>query len=183
MQLSQEQLSLLRNTNSIQMIQNIDPRKVRRQCLREYIQSFVVWLYTQNSDFAESLTHEEIINYFLEDLRHPLWFRLFLKVDPFNVIVRVDSEIRKYINHAYELEGSYFIYINPSKSANYTSLDLKEHFPRANTQQIESIKRNCDKLDYSLLPWDLNNITTKDWENFIAVANYALALKRKGELS
>ena len=180
MQLSREQLSLLRNTNSIQMMPNIDPRKVRRQCLREYIQSFMIWLYTQNPDFSNLLSQEEIVNYFLEDLRHPLWFRLFLKVDPFNVIVRVDSEIRKYIHHAYELEGSYFIYISPSKDANYTSLELKELYPRANIQQINYIKQSCAALGYSLLPWDLNNITTKDWQNFVAVANYALALKKKG---
>lgn len=183
MQLSQEQLSLLRNTNSIQMMPDIDPRKVRRQCLREYIQSYVGWLYAQNPDFAETLTHEEIVNYFLENVRHPIWFRLFLKVDPFNVIVRVDSEIRKYTNYAYELEGSYFVYINPSKDANYTSLELKEIYPRANAQQLAYIKKSCENLKYSLLPWDLNNITTKDWQNFVAVANYALALKKKGVLA
>lgn len=182
MQLTAQQLSLLKNKSN--GIKNIDPqeaRKIRRTCLKEYIQSYVNWLYAQNEDFSNTLTHEEIVNYFLNELRHPLWFRLFLKADSFNLIVRVDLEIRKYIAHPYELEGSYFIFINPIKDGDYSNLELNKTFHQASVQQIVYIKQICSRFKLGLQPWDLNNITTQDYKYFCAVTSYAYSLSQKGE--
>lgn len=47
--------------------------------LRTYFQSFLRWLFCQNYMMAEKFTDEEICNYFFQTLRHPYWFKCYMK--------------------------------------------------------------------------------------------------------
>ena len=42
--------------------------------LKKYMQSFLKWIYFQNSNYSKYLTREEISNYFFNQIKHPLWY-------------------------------------------------------------------------------------------------------------
>jgi len=90
--------------------------------LREYLQSFLKWLYNQNDEFATTLNDEEITNYLLNELNHPVWFKYLLKNEPFHLIVEANQYISEYKTHADCLRSS--IKIKPKKELAYT--DTKE---------------------------------------------------------
>lgn len=46
--------------------------------LKSYLHSFLKWLYVQNHYFSETLTNEEIVNYFIQELNHESWFNSYL---------------------------------------------------------------------------------------------------------
>jgi len=71
---------------------------------KKYIQSYLRWIYEQNSDFEETLETEELTDFFINELAHPLWFQLYLKSAPFRVMVEVNNYIQKYKKNANRME-------------------------------------------------------------------------------
>ncbi len=67
---------------------------------KKYIQSYLRWLYEQNSDFAANLTTQELTNFFFNKLEHPLWFQLYLSLVSFRIITETDNYIEKYKTNA-----------------------------------------------------------------------------------
>ena len=57
-----------------------------KSLLRTYFQAFLRWLYCQNYMMAERFTDEEICNYFFQTLRHPYWFKCFMKLYNFEAM-------------------------------------------------------------------------------------------------
>lgn len=70
---------------------------------KKYLQSYLRWIYEQNNDFSEYLTTEEITNFFINELKHPLWFQYYLKVASFRCIVESNHYFEKYKKNAMKM--------------------------------------------------------------------------------
>lgn len=142
--------------------------ELKGRAFREYLQSFVSWMRLQNEAFCENLSMEEITNYFIGGLNHPLWLRIYMKNDPFSSLVRIDIFIRKYTQMAEMLEENQYVEIRPKKEGSYTFRAVAKR-PPATPQQKAAIRTLCRSAHIGLEPWDLNNIDMYD-------ALYALAM-------
>ena len=67
---------------------------------KKYLQSYLRWMYEQNNDFMSALSTDEITNFFLNQICHPLWFQFYLKMVPFRVVVESSNYIEKYKKNA-----------------------------------------------------------------------------------
>lgn len=71
---------------------------------KKYLQSFLRWIYEQNNEFDKTLETEEICNFFINEVSHPLWFQLYIKLVPFRVVVETNNYIDKYKKNASKME-------------------------------------------------------------------------------
>lgn len=124
---------------------------------KKYLQSYLNWIYRQNDSFATFITTEELTDYFICELQHPLWFQLYLKVNPFRAFVETHNYIEKYKKNAEKMAIE--LEIIPKKNI----IGLTETNP--SEKLLEGDKRTIDVcnqyiLDYSLNP--LSNLTKAD---------------------
>lgn len=103
-------------------------------CYKIYVQSYLRWLYEQNPDFSVYLTTEEITNYLLQEIVHPIWFEVMLHREGLRMMADITFYLNKYKSHAHQM--SYRIPIvtrqnNPNLypvecQSEWTSLDKTE---------------------------------------------------------
>lgn len=92
---------------------------------KKYIQSYLRWIYEQNSDFEENIKTEELTDFFINELAHPLWFQLYLKSAAFRVMVEVNNYIQKYKKYANRMEVAIpIILIEPISNLTPVTIDI-----------------------------------------------------------
>ena len=101
---------------------------------KRYIQSYINWLYQQNEKAFEVLTSDEIFEYFIHSIEHPLWFQLFLKKYPFRGIAEIHNYLIKYGNQANMMRNDVAIY--PLNN----QIGLKPVVPRLTLQKAEGVE-------------------------------------------
>lgn len=90
--------------------------------LKSYLHSFLKWLYVQNHHFSETLTNEEIVNYFLQELCHDSWFESYLSHDSLKRVSDIYEFIAEFKSEALMFE--YTIPINPKRIGAYHILKV-----------------------------------------------------------
>lgn len=85
-------MQLKKNTTLTRKSQHLNVKTY----LKKYFQSYLAWMYLQNTEFVETLTDEEITNFFLHSLSHPLWFSLYLEKEPFTLIMEATQYFHKF---------------------------------------------------------------------------------------
>ncbi|WP_286146341.1 hypothetical protein [Ileibacterium valens] len=68
--------------------------------LKGFLQSYLRWLYEQNSEFAQNLTPEEISEFLLHQVFLPVWFQICLKQDSFFLLIEILQYIQVYASSA-----------------------------------------------------------------------------------
>lgn len=68
--------------------------------LKGFLQSYLRWLYEQNSEFAQNLTPEEISEFLLHQVFLPVWFHICLKQDSFFLLIEILQYIQVYASSA-----------------------------------------------------------------------------------
>lgn len=77
-----------------------DPRYIRDTFLKNYLQSFLAWMYKQNPEFAYYLREDEIVTWFMHNIKHPEWFNEEEKKDIFKLVADCTDYIRQNMNNA-----------------------------------------------------------------------------------
>ena len=86
-------------------IRDMKKAKNPEERLKEYLHSYLAWLYNQNHSFHETLTTEELSNYFISKIKHDEWFLAYLRKNPVGHI----SYIFEFID-AYKKDANLFHY-------------------------------------------------------------------------
>lgn len=77
-----------------------DPRYIRSMFLKTYLQSFLAWMYKQNPEFAYYLREDEIVTWFMHNMKHPEWFEEESKKDVFKLVADCTDYVRQNMNSA-----------------------------------------------------------------------------------
>lgn len=150
-----------------------DRKRDMDQALREYLQSYIDWMSVQNEHFADTLSPLELSNYFIKKLTHPLWFRLYLKFEPFVAMVYVDTSIRKYMYNTDVLEYTRLCRIRPIDNANYKEVSLKYYSPSITYKQADMIAAKCKQAGVTVYPQEIASMTNRDVDYIMAVLSLA----------
>lgn len=136
MKLSLDQNMMTSINQSKQKRENIDPDE--NILLKEYMQSFLKWIYVQNNDFCNTLNNEEISNYFMKQLNHPTWMKLLIEKNKFKMMVAIDNYINKYKSNAYMFKE--LIQIEPIILADYLPTYNDKKHVNATPKQLYFLK-------------------------------------------
>lgn len=63
---------------------------------KEYIQSYLAWIYKQNKFFYLTLTEDEIVNYFLHEIQLPKEVLDFIHISPLKTLSTTYEYISRY---------------------------------------------------------------------------------------
>lgn len=99
-------------------------KKTNEKQLKGYLHSFLKWLYVQNHHFIETLTNEEIANYFIQELNHEDWFQSYLSLNQLKAVSDIYEFIAEYKSEAIMLE--YTIPIHPKRIGAYHEIKVGE---------------------------------------------------------
>lgn len=91
--------------------------KYHERQLKSYLHSFLKWLYVQNHHFSETLTNEEIFNYFIQELNHDSWFESYMAHDTLKRVSDIYEFFAEFKSEALMFE--YTIPINPKRIGKY----------------------------------------------------------------
>lgn len=95
--------------------------KYREHQLKSYLHSFLKWLYVQNHHFHETLTNEEIFNYFIQELSHDAWFESYISYDTLKRVSSIYEFFAEFKTEALMFE--YTIPINPKRIGAYHAIE------------------------------------------------------------
>lgn len=116
----------------------------------KFIQSYLVWIHTQNPKFVKYLTNEELSNYLVNNIELPIWFQYLLKTNTFKILIEVNNYISKYKKDT-ELMESELPIIAIDKDIDYTNLSYPV-LPKLSSSQRIFIKNICDA--YHLIQYE-----------------------------
>lgn len=114
--------------------------------LRTYAQSYLKWLHTQNYRMKEMFSSEEIYNYFLLNLIHPIWFNIMLQTKPVNTIITCYNLIDKYKDNAGEFDE--YILIKNKSIIDFSLTNSLSKKIDATIKQKNVIRNNNDKYHF-----------------------------------
>lgn len=63
---------------------------------KEYLQSYLAWMYKQNTSFYITLTQDEIVNYFLHEIHLPKEIQDFIHINPLKTLSNTYEYIARY---------------------------------------------------------------------------------------
>lgn len=63
---------------------------------KEFLQSYLAWLYLQNPRFDEFLTNEELTNYLFNEIYIPNNISLYINTDSLNILSKTYEYISRY---------------------------------------------------------------------------------------
>lgn len=87
-----------------------------------YLQSYLRWLYEQNKEFSDTLSSEEITNFLLKDVIHPVWFEWYCANNALHLIADTTTYLNRYKKHAKQMAYRFPIRL---KSRNPYVLDVQ----------------------------------------------------------
>ena len=141
-----------------------------------YYQSYLKWMYKQNPKFAENLTLEENVNYFLQELNHPFWFRVRLKESSMDVQTQVTEYFKEYSKDANQFD--YRIPVFPKGDAPYHGVEIEEEVvpaPENIREMVQNIaKQNRLRIDQS----EVNSMDYWTGVYNIAALRYKVVIKQ-----
>lgn len=76
------------------------PKYDRTSFLLNYIQSLLKWTYTENPEFSKYLEEDELVTWYVHNMRHPLWFNQELETDGFRLIADITDYVRQHKDDA-----------------------------------------------------------------------------------
>lgn len=76
------------------------PKYDRTSFLLNYIQSLLKWTYTENPEFSKYLEEDELVTWYVHNMRHPLWFNQELKSDGFHLVADITDYVRQHKDDA-----------------------------------------------------------------------------------
>lgn len=98
-------------------------QKYNQERLTEYLHSYLAWLYHQNHQFHETLTNEELTNYFVDKIEHEECLTLYIKNNPLSIM----AEIYEFID-SFKSDANMFIYsidIKPKITGPYREMNRR----------------------------------------------------------
>lgn len=117
---------------------------------KKYLQSYLRWIYEQNSEFETYLTTEEICNFFIKEVKHPLWFQLYLKTTPFRVIIETNNYFDKYKKNANKMQVDVpIVLINPINHLTPVNIDMP--YKKADNIDYQNAKYLVNKYKLEML--------------------------------
>lgn len=100
---------------------------------KKYFQSYLAWLYEQNTEFAVYLHAEELTNFFVQEIQHPLWFQLFLQYEPLAMLAEINQYMERYKQEAHLMKQELPILLQnpiegtlPTACLKYKEANLKD---------------------------------------------------------
>lgn len=70
--------------------------------IKQFLQSYLRWLYDENPNFTTNLTNDEITNYFLNKIHLPVWLNEKLTSNQsFSTIAKIAEYLARYKNDAF----------------------------------------------------------------------------------
>ena len=145
--------------------------------LKQYVYSFLYWIYMQNPEYSEYLTPEDLTNYFLHKIDHPFWFVTMCEelIDGFDLIVDINDSIGKYFG---ENIFDYTFKITPiDKEGIYNVLNI-EGSKKACVKLTEHIYGLCKELNIAIPPDDKSIYYSSEAE---AALRILLAVQKERE--
>jgi len=123
--------------------------------LKKYMQSFLKWIYFQNSNYTKYLTREEISNYFFNQIKHPLWY----EQPNFKKMVEIDKYLNKHSSIEEVQLFDYFYFICPKVNSKYS-------IAKPNIKKINLTQLNILRKYYNLN--DMENLSEEEADYLIS---------------
>ena len=141
-------MKLNRNANTANLATKDNQHIDVKTWYKKYIQSYLHWMYEQNNDFLGNLTTDELCNFFINELNHPLWFQLYLSLMTFRVIVETDNYIEKYKKNAEKMIVD--IPITPINGEGITTVPASMIYKKADIKEIDDIRHYIDEYQLKM---------------------------------
>ena len=148
--------------------------------LKQYLYSFLVWMYTQNSEYKNYVTAEEVTNYFIHNIKHPLWLKLVEEnlIDSFTFIVSVNDWITKYFG---ENIFDYMFTITPKDTDSVYIPVSVQSSKKVCKKAKEQIQKLANILNEKISEDELEKMTLLDAEVTLNVLLRVQSKKKKGQ--
>lgn len=108
---------------------------------KKYLQSYLKWLYNQNEDFNNYLTLDEIVNYFVKELTHPVWFQYLLYCNTFNVLADITAYFNEFKSEAAKFDSYLPIIVNKYYDGIQSVPAIENYGRRATDTQLSELEQ------------------------------------------